>query len=173
MAQFRSVEEAANCLNLDHIPFCNAHLAIKRPSKYTGPTTEHGTWDDILTKVMSGEIIVRDEASAAQQPAPVVAAANATRVVELTNMVTLQDLQDENEYAEILADTKEEVSQFGVLKSVVIPRSGDYATKIYLEYDNVDSSGRAIVGLGGRTFDGNTVVAQFFDEAEFVGKVNV
>jgi len=193
--EFRSVDECSNALNLDNIPFCGVNLMVKRPSKYTGPRTKHGNWDDILTKVMSGDIVVKEEGAVSSQTnTPSLETANApsssasptatssqpqqaapatSRVVQLTNMVTLSDLQDPTEYEDILEDTKEEASQFGAIKRVVIPKSGPHATKIYIEFESAEGASKAIQGLGGRTFDGNTVGATYFDEEEFENSVVV
>ena len=48
--ELRSKEEAANALNLNNIPYLGATLRVGRPSKYTGPETPHGNWEDILAK---------------------------------------------------------------------------------------------------------------------------
>jgi len=92
------------------------------------------------------------------QPTP------ASCVVMLKNMLTVADLQDDKEYEEILEDTKEECSQFGALKSIIMPRSGTGATKIFLEYLTADDARKAIRALAGRTFDGRKVEAVSFSE---------
>jgi hypothetical protein len=48
--ELRTKEEAANALNLNNIPYLGAQLRVGRPSKYTGPETPHGNWEDILAK---------------------------------------------------------------------------------------------------------------------------
>ena len=48
--ELRTKEEAANALNLNNIPYLGATLRVGRPSKYTGPETPHGNWEDILAK---------------------------------------------------------------------------------------------------------------------------
>lgn len=48
--ELRSQEEAKNALNLNNIPYLGAMLRVGRPSKYTGPETPHGNWEDILAK---------------------------------------------------------------------------------------------------------------------------
>ena len=48
--ELRSQQEAANALNLNNIPYLGAQLRVGRPSKYTGPETPHGNWEDILAK---------------------------------------------------------------------------------------------------------------------------
>lgn len=48
--ELRTQQEAANALNLNNIPYLGAMLRVGRPSKYTGPETPHGNWEDILAK---------------------------------------------------------------------------------------------------------------------------
>jgi len=48
--ELRTREEAERMLNMNGIPFLGAALKIGRPSKYTGPVTTHGCWEDILAK---------------------------------------------------------------------------------------------------------------------------
>lgn len=169
--ELRSPQEAANALNLTNIPFMGAQLRVGRPSKWNGPPDHHGNWEDILAKYMSGELQLGD---AAVTPAPAVAAAPSnppSRVVELKNMLSAQDLENDDEYNDILEDTREECSQFGQLVSVIIPKANEVgATKIFLEYTSNDDAQKAIDGLRGRTFDGRKVQAEYFDETRFAAK---
>jgi splicing factor U2AF subunit len=115
---------------------------------------------------MSGELSLGNQSQAAQPPV-----SPTSRVVELQNMLTEDDLKDEQEYNEILEDTREECSQFGALQSVIIPRMGEIgATKIFLEYVTAEDAGKAIQALAGRTFDGRKVTATLFDETRFANK---
>lgn len=179
--ELRSKEEAANALNLNNIPYLGAQLRVGRPSKYNGPETPHGNWEDILAKFMSGELNLKNAGAQAAAAAPAAAtpAASAvaplgggrpTPVVSLKQMLTSEDVADDDEYADILEDTKDECSAFGTLKNIVIPREGVGATKIFLEYANIEDAGRAIAGLAGRTFDGRRVEAVYFDEVKFANQ---
>ena len=168
--ELRSQEEAMNALNLNNIPFMGAQLRVGRPSKWSGPPDNHGNWEDVLAKYMSGELQAGNTAPG-QGAAAMNANANATRVVELQNMLTNDDLANEEEYNDILEDTKEECGQFGQLLNVYIPKAGEAGvTKIYLEYASTDDSSKAIRGLEGRTFDGRRVQATYFDETKFLNK---
>ncbi len=170
--ELRTVKEAENALNLNNIPYMGAMLRVGRPSKYNGPVTNHGNWEDILAKYMSGELVLPNNN---QTGAPVSVAAAAptsavTKVVELKNMLTSEDLTSDETYDEIMEDTKDECSQFGALKSIVIPRNGPGACKIFLEYLTTDDAAKAIQGLAGRTFDGRKVEADYFDEDKFANQ---
>uniref|UniRef100_A0A7S4I336 RRM domain-containing protein n=1 Tax=Odontella aurita TaxID=265563 RepID=A0A7S4I336_9STRA len=170
--ELRTTDEAASALNLNNIPYLGAQLRVGRPSKYTGPETPHGNWEDILAKYMSGELqLPSKDGGGGAAPAPAAPhAIDATCVVELCQMLTQQDLENDDEYKEILEDTTEECGQFGSLKRVVIPRSGPGATKIFLEYATKEDAARAIASLAGRTFDGRKVTAVYYDEARFAAQ---
>lgn len=134
-----------------------------------------------LLRFMSGELQLNNVAQPAAAPAPMaqnnqvpMAAAVATQtptpVVELKHMITQEDLEDDAEYNDILEDTRDECSSFGTLKNIIIPRTGPGATKIFLEYLTAEDAKKAIVGLGGRTFDGRQVEAMFYDEIRFANQ---
>jgi len=164
--ELRTKEEAANALNLNNIPFMGTALRVGRPSKWNGPPDNHGNWEDILAKYMSGEIEADAEAQGAAIPVEPV-----SRVVELQNMLTQEDLANEEEYDDIMEDTREECSQFGELISVIIPKAREPgATKIFLEYATPQDAAKAIQALQGRTFDGRLVQATYCDEAKFASK---
>jgi splicing factor U2AF subunit len=177
--ELRSKEEAANALNLNSIPFMGTSLRVGRPSKWNGAPDKHGNWEDILAKYVSGELQMGAHQQQQQQqpggalplPPPAAPAVAPSRVVELQNMLTLQDLANETEYQDILEDTREECSQFGQLLQVVIPKADQVgATKIYLEYASQQDAAKAIHGLEGRTFDERRVIATFANEAKFASK---
>jgi splicing factor U2AF subunit len=118
---------------------------------------------------MAGELTLPNQAPSAQQQPLYEQQQQPTRIVELRNMVTHQDLVDDQEYAEIVEDTQQECSQFGNLLQVVIPR--ELADPlVFLEYSNPDGAAAAIRELQGRTFDGRQVKAAFFDEGKFQRK---
>ncbi|KAG7359653.1 RNA recognition motif containing protein [Nitzschia inconspicua] len=173
--ELRTPEEAANALNLNNIPFMGAQLRVGRPSKWNGPPDNHGNWEDILAKYMSGELqagkTAPGEGAAVMSAAATASGPTPTRVVELQHMLTHDDLVNDDEYNDILEDTREECAQYGQLISVHIPRAGEAgATKIYLEYSSSDDAAKAVKGLEGRTFDGRLVQATYFDETKFAKK---
>ncbi|CAI0442073.1 unnamed protein product [Linum tenue] len=100
------------------------------------------------------------------QPAP-------TKVVCLTQVVTEDELKDDQEYEDILEDMRIEGGKFGNLLNVVIPRpSPDGAPspgvgKVFLEYADTDGASKARAGMNGRKFGGNQVVAIFYAENRF------
>jgi splicing factor U2AF subunit len=174
--ELRTPQEAMNALNLNNIPFMGTQLRVGRPSKWNGTPDHHGNWEDILAKYMSGELQLGNtlpgQGIAALFPtAPAAPMLPTSRVVELKNMLSHEDLVNEDEYKEILEDTREECGQFGLLISIQIPKTGEPgATKIFLEYSSIDDAAKAIAGLAGRTFDGRKVEASYFDETSFSQK---
>lgn len=171
--ELRTPQEAANALNLNNIPYLGAQLRVGRPSKWNGSDKPHGNWEDILAKYMSGELQLPQQQQQQQPPPPpqqqpAAVGPPPSRIVELQNMLSMQDLQIESEYNDILDDTREECSQFGVLQSVIIPKATEAgATKIFLEYASAGDAAKAIQSLAGRTFDGRQVIAMYYDEAKF------
>ncbi|CAN0880358.1 Splicing factor U2af large subunit B [Linum grandiflorum] len=94
----------------------------------------------------------------------------ATKVVCLTQVVTEDELRDDQEYEDILEDMRLEGGKFGNLLNVVIPRPNPEGGpspgvgKVFLEYGDTDGAARARAGMNGRKFGGNEVVAVFYDE---------
>ena len=133
------------------------------------------TFSVVINRYMSGELKLPSQggagAAAIVPTAAPIPQQMPTKVVELKNMLSPQDLENEEEYQDIMEDTKEECSQFGALKSVIIPKKGEVgATKIFLEYMTTDDAAKAIQGLAGRTFDGRKVTAMYFDETKFANQ---
>jgi splicing factor U2AF subunit len=88
-------------------------------------------------------------------------------------VVTADDLRDDEEYAEIMEDMRQEGGKFGNLVNVVIPRPNpDHdptpgVGKVFLEYADVDGSSKARSGMNGRKFGGNQVVAVYYPEDKY------
>ncbi|KAF8406403.1 hypothetical protein HHK36_008490 [Tetracentron sinense] len=97
----------------------------------------------------------------------------ATKVLCLTQVVNPDELKDDEEYEDILEDMRGEGGKYGTLVNVVIPRPGPNEEpspgvgKVFLEYVDVDGASKARLGLNGRKFGGNQVVAVFYPENKF------
>ncbi|KAF2146835.1 uncharacterized protein K452DRAFT_241974 [Aplosporella prunicola CBS 121167] len=94
------------------------------------------------------------------------------RVLQLLNMVTPEELMDNDEYEEIVEDVREECQKFGQVLDLKIPRPSGSRTnpgvgKIYVKYDTPESAQKALRALAGRKFDDRTVVVTFFGEEYF------
>merc|ERR1712154_515230 len=96
-----------------------------------------------------------------------------SNVILLSDMVTADDLKDDEEYQEIVDDIREECSKFGVVKSMTIPRpAGENVMvpglgKVFVEMETVDQAKVAIKELSGRTFENGHVVASYFSEDKY------
>lgn len=109
-----------------------------------------------------------------------------SRVIQLLNMVTADELMDNDEYAgmclspftrslltmsEILEDITEECSKFGEVLSVKIPRPSlrdmSGVGKVFIKFNSVDNARAAISALAGRKFQDRTVIACYSAEELF------
>lgn len=114
----------------------------------------------------------------------------ATEVLCLLNMVTADELKDEEEYEDILEDIKEECNKYGVVRSIEIPKpiEGEFrcnftATftnfryfiqsslgvdvpgcgKVFVEFNSILDCQQAQQALTGRKFSDRVVVTSYFD----------
>ncbi|XP_010244306.1 PREDICTED: splicing factor U2af large subunit B-like isoform X3 [Nelumbo nucifera] len=96
-----------------------------------------------------------------------------TKVVCLTQVVSADELKDDEEYEDIMEDMRGEGGKYGALVNVVIPRpnpNGEPSLgvgKVFLEYADTEGSSKARQGLNGRKFGGNQVVAVFYPENKY------
>lgn len=126
---------------------------------------------------------------------PAVPALPPTQVLVLMNMVTPNDLFDDDEFGDILEDIHDECGKFGSIQGVHIPRPVAQPKPIPVGVDSVAATAghpvgtlqAAVIGLGkvfvkfstageaqaargaleGRRFSGRTVVTSFHDVARF------
>lgn len=92
----------------------------------------------------------------------------ATEVLCLMNMVVPEELEDEEEYEDILEDVKEECGKYGFVKSLEIPRpikgvEVPGVGKIFVEFNSLIDCQKAQNALSGRKFANRTVVTSYFD----------
>uniref|UniRef100_A0A0E0RC17 Splicing factor U2af large subunit n=1 Tax=Oryza rufipogon TaxID=4529 RepID=A0A0E0RC17_ORYRU len=96
-----------------------------------------------------------------------------TKVVCLTQVVSADELKDDEEYEDIMEDMRLEAGKYGNLIKVVIPRPDPSGLpvagvgKVFLEYADVDGATKAKTAMHGRKFGGNPVVAVFYPENKF------
>merc|ERR1712070_829174 len=98
---------------------------------------------------------------------------NQTRILVLMNMVSDDDLANDQEYEELIAEVRDECAKYGTLLSIKIPRSHDAGIepsavkKVFLEYDSVQVAVAAESELNGRSFGTNKVQTSFFSEEDY------
>lgn len=95
-----------------------------------------------------------------------------TEVLCLLNMVTPDELRDEEEYEDILEDIKEECNKYGVVRSVEIPRPIEGVEvpgcgKVFVEFNSVVDCQKAQQALTGRKFSDRVVVTSYFDPDKY------
>lgn len=95
-----------------------------------------------------------------------------TDVLCLMNMVLPEELEDEEEYEDILEDVREECGKYGSLKSLEIPRpikgvEVPGCGKIFLEFNSIIDSQKAQQALSGRKFSNRVVVTSYYDPDKY------
>jgi len=89
-----------------------------------------------------------------------------TRVLLLNNLVGAGDADEDLE-----EETAEEAGKYGKLVKCVVKEikglPDTEAVRIFLEFEKVESSTKALIDMNGRYFGGRVVKARFFDEARF------
>jgi splicing factor U2AF subunit len=109
------------------------------------------------------------------------------RILLMLNMVTSDDLVDDQEYEDLYEDVKEECANFGPVEDLRIPRPVkkdknkwgevghtvqdaariDEAAgvgRVYVKYKDSDSANAALKGLAGRSFAGRSIIATLLSE---------
>jgi splicing factor U2AF subunit len=101
----------------------------------------------------------------------------------LLNMVTPEELYDDQDYADILEDIQEECSKYGEIEGVRVPRPIAIPTiwmpqdemyrvkeanrkkddeagvgRVYVLYKDIESTAKAMKAIGGRQFAGRTIL---------------
>ncbi|PSC72088.1 splicing factor U2af large subunit A-like isoform X2 [Micractinium conductrix] len=122
--------------------------------------------------------------AAAPAPAPMAAApmnlaamaygANAARVVKLTHAVTMEELQDDEEYNDIMDDMKDECGKYGTVVQVHIPRPAAEGAppppglgKVIIEFQEPGAAMSARNAMHGRRFGGRTVEAILISSEDY------
>lgn len=97
-----------------------------------------------------------------------------SRVVQFLNMLAVEDLMDDEEYAGIKNDLLQACNQFGEVLEVKIPRPNNEtgeATgavgKAFVKFSHVVAAKQARFRLSGRRFNRRLVVASFYPEEYF------
>jgi len=110
-----------------------------------------------------------------------------TRVIQLLNMMSRDDLQNDDDFGDIVDEIKEECAKYGQIISMFIPRPPprDYNSyneegtrpkrvwglgKIFIEYKRKEDAHQAQQSLGGRKFNCRLVVSGFYSEDRYLRK---
>ncbi|CRK23860.1 hypothetical protein BN1708_013835 [Verticillium longisporum] len=96
-----------------------------------------------------------------------------SRVLQLLNMVTADELMDNEDYEEIVEDVQEECAKYGTVLEVKVPcpvggsRQSAGVGKIFVKYETKEATKKALQSLAGRKFADRTVVTTYFPEENF------
>ncbi|XP_001950852.1 splicing factor U2AF 50 kDa subunit [Acyrthosiphon pisum] len=95
-----------------------------------------------------------------------------TEVLCLLNMVTPDELKDEEEYEDILEDIREECNKYGVVRSLEIPRPIEGIDvpgcgKVFIEFNAIPDCQKAQQALAGRKFNNRVVVTSFMEPDKY------
>lgn len=96
----------------------------------------------------------------------------ATNILCLMNMVTPEELLDDEDYDEIFDDIRDECSKFGRIRSLNIPRpSSDHQVpgigKVFIEFATSNEAKTASEALAGRKFASRVVVTSYYDPEKY------
>ncbi|CAH8381921.1 unnamed protein product [Eruca vesicaria subsp. sativa] len=152
------------CVALNGIQMGNRTLTVRRAVQ-----------GSIQPKPEQEDILLHAQQQIALQRLMLQPGGTPTKIVCLTQVVSADDLGDDEEYKEIMEDMREEGGNFGNLVKVVIPRPSpdpDHnptpgVGKVFLEYADVDGAAKARLGMNGRKFGGNQVVAVYYPENKY------
>ncbi|KAJ3286634.1 hypothetical protein HK104_008929 [Borealophlyctis nickersoniae] len=95
-----------------------------------------------------------------------------TTVLLLLNMVTPEELVNDEDYHDIIEDIRDECTKFGTIRNITIPRPVEGREvagvgKIFVQYADEEQCGAALRALAGRQFADRTVIGTFYDEKEY------
>lgn len=98
--------------------------------------------------------------------------AEPTRVMQMLNLMSLEELQDPMDHSEIVEDVRTECEKFGEVLDVKAPRPQAAKIvhgvgKVYVRFATKESCTAAIKALGGRQFDMRTVITSYFKEESY------
>ncbi|KAJ1987735.1 hypothetical protein H4R33_002738 [Dimargaris cristalligena] len=98
-----------------------------------------------------------------------------TCILQLLNMVSPNELADDEEYNDIIEDVRAECSTFGTVVSIRIPRPTPEGNepgigKIFVEFADTNQSAQALRALAGRKFAQRTVIASYITKEDFENK---
>eukprot|EP01098_Paradermamoeba_levis_P016345 TRINITY_DN8785_c0_g1_i1.p1 TRINITY_DN8785_c0_g1~~TRINITY_DN8785_c0_g1_i1.p1 ORF type:complete len:321 (+),score=100.30 TRINITY_DN8785_c0_g1_i1:775-1737(+) len=99
-----------------------------------------------------------------------------TKVLMLMNMLSFDDLKNDSDYNEVLEDVRAECERFGNVIDIKIPRpiraeededDTPGVGKIFVEFEKTADAQKAQQSLGGRKFQGRTVITSYFESDLF------
>jgi len=182
----RSNQETANlATGLYNVEYMGCVLRVRRPASYEQkkvPSMEDslaGLLPDGMTSAqamalaaatpaasMVENFFAGDKALNLSSHGAPMPKGKATKVLRLANMVTEEDLKEDEDYDEFVEDIREEAEKFGPVSSCKIPRSTGSAGFgfVFIEYAVATQAEGAAKALTGRQFNGQKVDSAYFNE---------
>jgi len=103
-----------------------------------------------------------------------------TRVLQLINIVSPNDLRNDDDYNDIMDDIRQECAKYGSIVSMHIPRPPPLPKdeepkpelhwgvgRAFIEYKKPEEAQKGLNALGGRRFGGHTIIAGYFPEHKY------
>jgi splicing factor U2AF subunit len=105
----------------------------------------------------------------AYPPMPAMAPVAAPHIVRLQEAVTMEELQNDEEYNDIFQDMQEECAKYGLVNQIIIPRPGEPSGvgKVIINFADGTAAAAAQKIMNGRKFAGRTVIATFLSDDQF------
>mmetsp|Transcript_29010 Transcript_29010/g.35318 ORF Transcript_29010/g.35318 Transcript_29010/m.35318 type:complete len:313 (-) Transcript_29010:310-1248(-) len=158
-----SMEDANKALQLDGVSLLGSKLRVSLPCRYVLRENKRE-----LLRILSIRSTMRRNNATASNNVPSIAE-NCGRRLVLSNAVSFEDIDEDEDYLETLRDLKDECCQYGPLKKIYVPRCGVHATKVYLEYESVDDAINARNMLKNKMFDERVIDVEYVDAECVVG----
>ena len=96
-----------------------------------------------------------------------------SRVIQFINMISYEDLLEEDEIIRVKDDILQECKSFGEIISIEIPKPDDNGVatfgvaKIFVKLNHIIAAKQARYRISGRKYNGRTVVVSFYPEHYF------
>jgi len=172
----------------------NPNAAMTTPTNGTAAATAAPQTDAAAPAGSPTAIPTSASPPAASAPTTPPAQQAPTPVLLLENMVNISELDDEDEFNDLLLDVEEEAEKSGKVLAVTIPRpinlddAADPSTqqadsssgprvppdqgvgRIFVHFADAESAAKARELMHGRSFNGRRVVASFFEPEKLVNK---
>ena len=89
-----------------------------------------------------------------------------TTCLELLNMVTIEELNDDEEYNDIIEDIQDEMMKYGQVIQIYIPKvkNSIHLGKIFIQFNTIESCQIAYKAMSKKKFSGKQIIANYIQE---------
>lgn len=163
--EFRTMDEATSGLGLNGIAMGPNSLKVSRPSDYEDPGTS------MMAMQMPGGMPAMPMPAGFPGVDAMPEAAPLSSVIRLTNMISADSIQDDQDIKDITEDVGQECEKHGTVEQVLVPGRGEPGVgNVFVKFSSTEAALNCKSQLNGRLFDGKAVQATFFDEQDFASK---